>query len=92
MSLLNVLSEALKEAKEGKFDKIELVHEDSDVELYYIQGNQGMGVVRNDLKNELWNIKKNEIQKLKKELNIKKIILKDYQHFGEQARKIIIII
>jgi len=66
MSLNNILIEAIKEAKDGNFEKIELVEEDNEVELYIIQGKQGIGWVTNDVKDELGNIKRKDIQKLKR--------------------------
>lgn len=92
MSLNNILIEAVKEAKDANFEKIELVEEDNDVELYFIQGEQGIGRVNNDIKDELRTIKRKDIQKLKKDLNVKDIKLKEYQHFGDWARKIEIFI
>ncbi len=84
------LGQAIEAAQNDGFDAIELVQEDRDVEIFFYKGNTGLGDLANEHKKSLWQLTKKDIAQLKSELNAASISLRDYQHFGENARKLTI--
>ncbi len=84
------LSDAVEVARNDGFDKIELVHEDKDVEIYFYKGNNGIGSLANEYRKHLWALTRKDLSQLKAKLNASKVSLQDYDHFGENARKLLI--
>ncbi len=85
---LNYLKKAVEIAKSNGFDMIEIIHEDEDVEVFLVKNDAGIGSLRNDLKDDLWKLRKKDIKVLKTKLGVKSVSLKDYTHFLENARKL----
>jgi hypothetical protein len=84
------LSDAVQAARNDGFDKIELVHEDKDVEIYFCKGNSGIGGLANEYRKHLWGLTRKDLSQLRAKLNANKVSLRDYDHFGENARKLLI--
>ena len=82
------LKDATQIAKEENFDKIELVFEDGDMEVFLCKGHTGIGNLMNDYKSDLLDLTKKDVTRLKSKLNLKRISLSDYDHFGERARNL----
>jgi len=85
---IKYLRDATQIAKEEGFDKIELIYEDGDMEVLLYKGDTGFGNIMNDYRNDLLSLAKKDVKQLKSKLNLKKISLSDYDHFGEKARNL----
>ncbi len=86
----NELVEIYGEMKMMGFDEVELVDEGRETELYFIKENTGIGAIREDLRDDLWKLKKKDLKQLKKNLACNSIFLEDYRHFLEFSRKLVI--
>ena len=89
---IHYLNEAIEAAKNDGFDRIELVHEDSDLEIYYYKGGNGVGSLANEYKECLWQLTRKDIAELKSRLQVRGLSLQNYNHFGENARKLIMVL
>jgi hypothetical protein len=83
------LNDAVQAARNGGFDRIELVHED-EVEIYFCKGNSAIGSLANEYRKNLWELTRKDLSQLKTKFNASKVSLQDYDHFGEDARKLVI--
>ena len=86
------LNEAIEAAETDGFDRIELVHEDRDLEICFYKGDTGVGNLANEYKECLWQLTQKDIAELKSRLQVRGLSLQNYNHFGENARKLIIIL
>jgi hypothetical protein len=66
------------------------VQEDRDVEIFFYKGNTGLGDLANEHKKSLWQLTQKDVEQLKSELNAASISMRNYQYFGENARKLTI--
>ena len=87
---LDYLNDAVQAARKDGFDEIELVHEDKDVEIYFYKGNSGIGSLANEYQEHLWELTRKDLAQLKAKFNASEVSLHDYNHFGEDARKLVI--
>jgi hypothetical protein len=83
------LNDAVQVARNDGFDRIELVHED-EVELYFGKGNSAVGSLANEYRKHLWALTRKDLSQLKTKFNASKVSMQDYDHFGEDARKLVI--
>lgn len=72
----------------GGFDSFEVEHEDEDVDLYFCTGSSGVGQMRNDLREGLWELNQKDLSQIKQALKCKSIKMRDYDHFGANARNL----
>jgi hypothetical protein len=86
----NYLSDAVQSARHDGFDRIELVHEDKDAEIHFCKGNSAIGSLANEYRKPLWELTRKDLSQLKTKFNASKVSLQDYDHFGEDARKLVI--
>ncbi|MBN1639249.1 MAG: hypothetical protein JW866_09790 [Ignavibacteriales bacterium] len=70
------------------YESFEIVHEERDAELYFYKGHSGIGKIRNDLKDGLWELEQKNLGIIKSVLKCSSIKLDEYNHFGENARKL----
>jgi len=68
--------------------KLKSVHK--DVEIYFCKGNGAVGSLANEYRKPLRELTRRELSQLKAKFNASKVSLQDYDHFGEDARKLLI--
>ena len=90
--LANNLKEIYHQAKQAGADSIEITNEDNNIEVYLMVGNTGIGKTDNSMKDTLYKLRKNDTVELKRMLGASKVRYKEYEHFGEWAYKLTIII
>ena len=67
-------------------------HEDRNLEIYFYKGGNGIAGLANEYTKCFWHLFRKDIVELNSKLHARGLSFKKYDHFGENARKLIMVL
>lgn len=86
--LNKTLIEMTNKAKESGISVFEITDEDGEAEVYFIDGNTGMGNFINEINDDIRNVENKDASEIKKICSAKKTKINWYENCGEWVVKI----
>ena len=91
-SFINYIKEGIMSGRNDGFDKISIEEEnESDglsLSIYFIKDNSGIGKRIEEYREQFYKINRNDLNKIKDKLKLKKVKVRNRQDFGEWVRTI----